>query len=50
MERLMPATTATVLPAVAGILVSLLSIIWLPRFMRPAWVHSAENEEHPPGN
>jgi hypothetical protein len=38
-------TAAALLPAVAGILISLLSIVWLPRFMRPAWVRTAEHEE-----
>ena len=33
---------ALVLPVLAGMLIWLLSHAWLPRFMRPAWVRTAE--------
>jgi hypothetical protein len=41
------AVAALVLPAIAGMLIWLLSLAWLPRFMRPAWVRTAEQEQMP---
>lgn len=36
---------AMVIPAIVGMLISLLSLAWLPRFMRPAWVRATEQNE-----
>ncbi len=41
------AVAALVLPAIAGMLIWLLSLAWLPRFMTPAWVRTAEQEQMP---
>lgn len=43
-----PLLAATVVVAIGGVLIGLLSMAWLPRFMRPAWVRSAEEAERNP--